>query len=155
MDEIKEKIEELVNLHLKDNDLFLVDIGVAGGKSVRKITVLVDSDQGVSIDECAKLSRRLSQDLEEQELIEGAYTIDISSPGLDQPLRLKRQYLKNIGRKVKVITNEGAEIKGTLKAVDDEAIVVEKIPTKKRPQKEEDKINFEQIKHTTVLISFK
>lgn len=155
MAEIKEKIEELVDQHLKDSDLFLVDIGAAGGKAIRKITVLVDSDQGVSIDECAKLSRRLSQDLEELDLIEGKYTLDVSSPGLDQPLMLKRQYIKNIGRKVKVITNEGAEIKGKLKEVDDEAIVVEKMPAKKQPEKIEEKINFEQIKHTTVLISFK
>lgn len=155
MAEIKEKIEELVKGHLKDEDLFLVDVEVAGGRNARKVTVLIDSDKGVSIDECAKLSRSLSEDLDQLELIEGKFNLDVSSPGLDQPLRLQRQYKKNIGRQVKVITVAGADLKGKLKAVSDEGITLEKTPSRKSLDKVEDFIRFEQIKHTKILISFK
>lgn len=155
MAEIKEKIDELVNKHLKDSDLFLVETAIAGGNNVKKITVLVDSDEGVNIDACAKLSRNLSQDLDELDVIGEKYTLDVSSPGLDQPLKLERQYKKNVGRNVKVITTEGQEIKGKLKEVQNNGIVIQSTPSKKRPEVVENKINFEQIKHTTVLVSFK
>lgn len=155
MAEIKEKIEELVNAHLKDDRIFLVDVQIAGGRNARKITVLVDSDEGVSIDECARISRSLSEDLDQMDIIEGNFFLDVSSPGLDQPLKLERQYRKNIGRNVKVVTKEGAEIKGKLKSISDEGIMLERQPSKKLKESIKDFIKFEEIKHTKVLISFK
>lgn len=155
MAEIKEKIEDLVRGYLKDDKVFLVDVQVAGGRHARKITILIDSDEGVSIDQCARLSRSLSEELDQMDLMEGNFFLDVSSPGLDQPLRLVRQYKKNIGRQVKVVTNEGAEIKGKLKSVSDEGIMLEKKPSKKLKESVEDFIEFEKIKHTKVLISFK
>ena len=155
MAEIKEKIEELVNSHLKDDSICLVDVEVAGGRAARKITVLIDSDQGVSIDACAKLSRSLSEDLEQLDLLEGNYSLDVSSPGLDQPLKLKRQYKKNIGRDVKVVMTSGAELKGKLVSVSDEGIKLERKPSAKLMDTVEDFIDFEKIKYTKILISFK
>ena len=155
MAEIKEKIEELVNSHLKDDSIYLVDVEVAGGRAARKITVLIDSDQGVSIDACAKLSRSLSEDLEQLDLLEGNYSLDVSSPGLDQPLKLKRQYKKNIGRDVKVVMTSGAELKGKLVSVSDEGIKLERKPSAKLMDTVEDFIDFEKIKYTKILISFK
>ena len=155
MAEIKEKIEELVNAHLKDENLFLVDVAVAGGRNAKKVTVLIDGDKGLGIDDCAKLSRKLSEELEQMDLFEGNYSLDVSSPGLDEPLKLFRQYKKNIGREVKVITNEGADVKGKLKEVTEDGILLAKSPTKKAPKAVEEFIKFDQIKHTKVLISFK
>lgn len=155
MAEIKEKIEELVNAHLKDENLFLVDVVVAGGRNARKVTVLIDGDKGLGIDDCAKLSRALSEELEQMDLIEGKYLLDVSSPGLDEPLKLFRQYKKNIGRNVKIMTNEGAELKGKLKGLTDEGVLLAKTPSKKAPKEVEEFIKFDQIKHTKILISFK
>lgn len=155
MAEIKEKIEELVNSHLIDDSIYLVDVEVAGGRSARKVTVLLDSDQGVSIDACARLSRSLSEDLDQLDLLEGNYSLDVSSPGLDQPLKLQRQYKKNIGREVKVVMVTGAELKGKLVSVSDEGIKLEKKPSGKLMDTVEDFIGFDKIKYTKILISFK
>lgn len=154
MAELKDKIEELVLKHL-NKDLFLVELKVSGGKNPQKVTVLIDSDKGVSIDECASVSRSLSADIEELELIDGKYILDVSSPGVDQPLKLQRQYQKNIGRNVKVLTLEGEEVKGKLKSVNDEGVTLSRKPSKKVKEAVEDFIPFDRIKYTKVIISFK
>jgi len=124
--DITPRIKDIVLQNLANDKYFLVDVIVSAGNGPKKILVLLDGDEGVNIGDCAKLSRAISQILEEEgeDIIDGAYTLDVSSPGLDHPLKLKRQYVNNIGRKVKVATNDGNTYTGKLLEVSDEAVVV-------------------------------
>jgi len=120
----------------------------------------MDGDQGVSIDACAEISRQLSAFIEEEELMTGSFILEVSSPGLDLPLKLHRQYHKNIGRKIKVLTQDDKTLKGTLKEVSEQQIVMlEEVRTKGgRKNKDNPKeitIPFDEIRKTNVLASFK
>ena len=115
--------------------------------------VLVDGDDGISIDTCAKLSRKISEEIEG--LIEGKFTLEVSSPGVDYPLSSIRQYRKNIGRRLKVTNLEDFNLKGRLQEVSDDGILL--LQEKKKGNKTESikhQIPFTEIKKTTVLIEF-
>lgn len=148
----EQKLTTLIEEHL-ESEYFLVDVILKDQKPKAKLTVLIDGDQGISIDRCAALSRWLGKYIEEENVIQGAYTLEVSSPGVDTPLRSHRQYIKNIGRKVKVSLNDGGNKAGTLEKVEETFIVIQ--PEKKGktiPEKEE--VLFDQIKKTKVMISF-
>ena len=101
--EIVDNIKNLVAGKLTDSSQFLVDVIVKGHKGPQKVLVVIDSDKGVTIDECGDLSRELSKAFDETQLFTHSYMLEVSTPGLDQPLRLKRQYRKNIGRGIRVV----------------------------------------------------
>ena len=103
---IKEKIEELVQQIIDDENIFIVDILFSGSENIKKIVLLLDSDTNLSIDDCAKISRKLGAEIEALDLIEGAFNLEVSSPGLDKPLKLIRQYKKNISRILAVTKND-------------------------------------------------
>ena len=105
---IKEKIEELVQQIIDDENIFIVDILFSGSENIKKIALLLDSDTNLSIDDCAKISRKLGAEIEALDLIEGAFNLEVSSPGLDKPLKLIRQYKKNISRILAVTKNDGS-----------------------------------------------
>ena len=105
-----EIVEDLIN---KEQE-FLVGVQVSGNPGSRKITVQIDSDKGLDINTCSQLSRQLSEILDERDIVEGGYTLEVSSPGLDQPLRLARQYRKNIGRMIKGCNNRKKNLFGAL-----------------------------------------
>ncbi len=98
------------------------------------MSILLDSDEGITIQECARISRKLGQELEEKNIIEEAYTLEVSSPGLDQPLKLIRQYRKNIGRDLKVTMLSGEILTGNLVEVKEESIVLQ-LPAPKKKSK--------------------
>lgn len=162
---LKETIEALVNQILEAHEqaaaLFLVDVTIAGNpKAHPKVTVLIDGDQGVDIDACALISRRLGNQIEERNLLENAYVLEVSSPGLDMPLQSKRQYTKNTGRKIKVLLKDGNTKTGKLMLVTDESLLLEEeIPGKKKTTAKEapaepTRIAFQDISKTNVLVSF-
>ena len=145
---------------IQDEDIFLVELIVAD-KGKLRVTVIMDGDKGISIDRCAVISRRLGAIIEERNLIEDAYQLEVSSPGLDHPLMLNRQYISNIGRKIKVELNDGTVKTGKLETVTDDKISIaiepEKGKGRKKPQPEEqsvEEIPFSDIKKTNVLVSF-
>jgi ribosome maturation factor RimP len=114
----------------------------------------LDGDKGVGIDDCAELNRMLSDALDKVNLIEGKYLLEISTPGLDHPLQLKRQYFKNRNRKVRVKTMS-ATIEGLLAGVTDEAITVQQTTgSGKKKETKEITIPFTDINKTFVLVSF-
>lgn len=154
---IKDTIEKYLDQIITDDQYFLVDILISGNAKV-KVTVLIDGDDGVDIDYCASISRQLGSKLEEDEVMDSAYVLEVSSPGLDYPLMSLRQYTKNIGRRIKVDTEEGTTYKGTLLNANDASIVVNnevKEKGKKKITEEETEIPFQSIKKTKVLVSFK
>lgn len=160
----EEKIGQWVQemLDTQDDSLFLVDISILDAKNSQKVVVHLDGDEGISIDTCAEISRKLGNLMEEEELISESYTLEVSSPGLDLPLKMHRQYIKNIGRRVKVLLQDNTTLKGELTQVSEQQIVLQeelkiksKDKSKKRGETKEVVIPFQDIKKTNVLASFK
>lgn len=151
--ELVQKIKELAESHLNDPSHFLVDVLISKYKPT-KIVVQLDGDKGVSIDACAEVSRKLSEDLETLNLIEGAYNLEVGTPGLDVQLKLKRQYYANIGRLVKVQVKSRNYIEGKLLEVSEEKIVVETPSKEKKKELVKVEILFSDIEKTIVTVSF-
>ena len=156
MSDLKHVIVDLVEKHLPDAEHFIVEVKIERVADKTKVLVLVDADQGMTIAACAKLSRALSGELETSELLEDAYTLEVSSPGLDYPLTEKRQYLKNQGRSLKVYLQTGEEILGKLKEVEELGIKlgVTKKEKGKKSVEEERIVSFTEIKKSIVQVSF-
>ncbi|WKN32873.1 ribosome maturation factor RimP [Porifericola rhodea] len=161
---IEVQIEQLVQQILEeqqDPSLFLVDVSVSSAKNSQKVIIHLDGDEGISIDTCALVSRKLGAIIEEQDLISGSFTLEVSSPGLDLPLKMHRQYTKNIGRRVKVLLQDNTTVKGELSKVEEGQIIVQeelknksKDKSKKQGGTKEIVIPFQDIKKTNVLASF-
>jgi ribosome maturation factor RimP len=153
--DIVAEIRRIAESELTDQSQFIVDVIVSSKQGPRKILVLLDSDNGIKIDECADLSRALSNVLDEVTWLEDSYLLEVSTPGLDHPLKLKRQYHKNIGRRLKVKVLEKME-EGKLIAVADEMITLEQeIGTGKKKEIKTIGIPFTDIEKAFVLVSFK
>jgi ribosome maturation factor RimP len=152
---VEKRVKELVEEKIADRpDLFLVDVKMhLNGK----LAILVDGDNGVAIADCVAISRHVGYHLEEENTIDQAYNLEVSSPGIDTPLQSLRQYNKNIGRSVSIKLNDGSKREGKLLSADETAIVIEeKIKEKgKKVQSVENSIPLDQISETKVLISFK
>lgn len=136
---------------------FLVDVLFKSkNPHVQKLLVIVDGDQGISIDDCADLSRSISDWLDAQDNITSPFTLEVSTPGLDQPLKLVRQYRKNTGREVKVHTRGGQVIIGTLAEVTDDSVCVAMAARgAKKGEAQTTTLPFAEIEKTFVVVSFK
>lgn len=149
-------INELISEKLAEKECFVVELDVRTGNN---ILLEIDSPKGISIQDCVDLSRAIEHNLDRE--IED-FELHVSSAGLDKPFRVREQYIKNIGKEVKVITKDSEKIKGILKEVGEEEITVEysykeRIEGKKKKQTiiKQEKIPFDNIKETTIIISFK
>ena len=153
---LEDTIREITEAAISDNRLFLVDVVVSARKGPKKVLIVVDGDQGVSIDDCATISREVSDRIEKGDLLgEESYTLEVSTPGLDQPLKLKRQYIKNIGRKLKLKLADKIQ-EGRLTEVKEDTIVLEQeTGTGKKKEIINTEIDFSQIEKAFVLVSFK
>lgn len=147
-------IAGMVEQFIDNDELFLVDVNVKGKAGNLKIQVFIDGDDLVDIDECSKISRKLSDELEEQDIIEGRYILEVSSPGADKPLKLIRQYAKHVGRELEVLTNKNKKYQGVLLDIIDEKIElsVKSGKVKKELNSETLKLPFEEIEHSKVII---
>lgn len=164
------KITELLQPYLANDHFYVVDVKVAGARGGKlKVTVLLDSDAGITIDECATISRQLGNQLEEMNFFgEAPFTLEVSSPGVDFPLTTPRQFRRNLGRSLTLTLTDGKTLKGKLDSVADEQIVLDVEPVKlsKTKKKALEAIGvvpdpqgptpfcFEQIKQASVEISF-
>lgn len=152
---IEDKVSALVEEKIADrDDLFVVDVKM---HSNGKLEVLVDGDHGISIQDCAAISRHVGFRLEEEDAIPHAYRLEVSSPGIDRPLSTVRQYRKNIGRAIQVSLQDGTTKTGKLLEVADESVtIVETIKEKgKKAVEQQQTISLENITTIKVLISFK
>lgn len=124
MPEVKDKIEKWLEPVLQDQTIFLVEVKVLlGGK---RIEVFLDTDTGIGIDQCAAISRQLEKHLDESGLVPENYVLEVSSPGMSNPLKVPRQFKKRIGRVLEIWTNDGTFIEGTLKNATESEIEIEK-----------------------------
>lgn len=136
-----------------DQDIFLVDMKV---KPTNNIKIYLDADSGLGIEKCIKINRALYKMIEEASIYtDGDFSLEVSSPGIDEPLKLHRQYLKNTGREVEVMMNDGVKKEGKMVAVTDEHITIEYTEGKgKKAVQHSIDIPFNQIKQTKVQIKF-
>lgn len=152
----KELVKGIAEKHLEGTSMFLVDVAVRPGNI---IVVEVDSDNAIGIDDCITLSRdiesHLDRDVEDFEL-------EVGSSGLTSPFRIPRQYQKNIGNEVEVLTKAGQKLSGVLKSSDDNGFVltvtkmVKPEGAKKKTAVEEDHaFEYKDVKYTKYLIRFK
>ena len=152
MPEIIEKIYALVEPLLEGTDIFIVNIKV---KPVNNIKVYLDADSGLSIDKCTMVNRKLYAQIEAEQMFpDGDFSLEVSSPGVDEPLLQARQYKKNIGRKVTVTDTGDVEKTGLMKEVTDDHIVLEMKGAKTKDANIIVEIPFTNIKKTVVQIIF-
>lgn len=133
--------------------IFLVEIRI---KPTNNVKVFLDADTGVSLDKLIQYNRKLYKDLEETVFFPGNdFSLEVSSPGLDEPLKLHRQYLKNVGRSVEVIRLDGVKNEGKLVTVSDTDIIIEEEKGKgKKKELVHHTVPFSAIKATRVQIKF-
>ncbi|MFS0488882.1 ribosome maturation factor RimP [Leadbetterella byssophila] len=149
---LKDTVIKLVEDLIRDTDYYIVEIAVSDSKIRRKVSIFLDSDAGITIDQCTEVSRKLGLQLEE--VIDEAFTLEVSSPGADSPLKFERQYVKNIGRSLKILKVDGSEIKGKLVSVENGSITIE-TEAKKKVKSETVALSLDEIKEAKVIISFK
>jgi len=153
--DIEKRVTELVEEKIADRpDLFLVSVKM---HSSGKLVILVDGEKGIGIADCAAISRHVGFHLEEENVIEDAYNLEVSSPGIDAPLVLPRQYVKNVGRQLAIKMADGSKREGKLTGMTEDAIVIEETIKEKGKKAEivESAVPLAQITETKVLISFK
>jgi len=147
-------IETLVGQLLSETeDTFLVSINI---KPTNNIKVFLDADSGLNIDKCVKINRAMYRTIEEKGWYpDGNFSLEVSSPGIDEPFKKFRQYKKNIGRNVAIILNDGKAVEGKLLEANENFIQLEHTEGKnKKAVIVVNEIPFNQIKQTTVLIAF-
>lgn len=149
-----ETIEALVQKIIEGvEDIFLVSVRI---KPINNIKVFLDSDIGVNIDKCARINRSMYKVIEEEGWYpEGNFSLEVSSPGIDEPLRLPRQFKKNIGRNVAVTLMDDTMLEGTLIEVNDHGILVEyKEGKNKKAVVLSKEVAYSQMRQTIVQVSF-
>lgn len=146
-----EKIVTLAEPILEGTDMFIVRIK---NKPTNNIKLFIDADSGMSIGKCADINRKLYKLIEEDGLFpDGDFSLEVSSPGVDEPLVYPRQYVKNVGRKILVTLQDGTEQLGVLKEVSETALSIEKQVGKKKKETEMVDIPLSDINKTVVQIS--
>jgi ribosome maturation factor RimP len=123
--DLREKIEELALPYLSPIDAFIIDIQLVPGDRRKVVQLFIDTDTGITIAQCAEINRQLGSAIEVTNIIEDSFVLQVSSPGLEKPLKLLRQYQRNIGRKFKVRfqkEDQIAEVSGMLTAIDSELL---------------------------------
>lgn len=152
----KEKVERLLDAAiLERSHLFLIDLKI---DEANKINVVLDGDNGVNLQDCIDISRVVEQDLDREE---NDFSLEVASAGVSSPLKLVRQYKKNIGRKLKVKTTDDQEIEADLVDADESGISLEwkarepkKIGKGKETVEKSVNLPYSEIKEAIVVISF-
>lgn len=151
----KKALTEFIEKKLEGADLFLVDVEVSPANEIR---VEIDSDTGVDIDRCVELTRDIEQEFDRDT---EDYELEVGSAGLTSPFKVKRQYEKNIGREVEVLSADGKKYKGLLRQVGPDSFTIvceEKVKPEgsKRPviEKVEHTFGYDGVKYTKYLLQF-
>lgn len=149
-------IQEIVEQYVSGTSMFLVDVAIRPGNIV---VVEIDGDEGVSIDDCITLSRKIESQLDRDT---EDFELEVGSAGITSPFKILRQYQKNIGKEVEVLTRSGQKLKGILKSCSEEGFILT-ITKKEKPEGAKRKIDvqedlpfkYDEVKYTKYIISFK
>ena len=152
----KNLVKNIVEAHIDDTDMFLVDVIVKPGNV---IVVEIDSEQGIGIDDCATLSRKIEAALDRDN---EDFELEVGSAGITSPFKILRQYQKNIGNEVEVLSKDWRKLSGMLKDANEANFtltITKKVKpegAKRKMDVEEDLIfGYDEIKYTKYLIRFK
>jgi ribosome maturation factor RimP len=147
-----EVVQKLLQPLLVD-DIFLVDIKI---KPINNIKIYLDADAGLGIERCIKINRALYKVMEEMGIYpDGDFSLEVSSAGVDEPLKMHRQFLKNIGRNVEAKLNDDSVKEGKLLAADENGITIEYTEGKnKKAVTHTVTLPFTDIKQTKVQVKF-
>ncbi|MCK9613017.1 MAG: ribosome assembly cofactor RimP [Bacteroidales bacterium] len=145
----EKQLSRIINKKLQDTELFLVEVSIGRGN---RITVYIDSDKYVSIDDCATLSRHIESELNRD--VED-FELEVSSAGLDRPLKITRQYTKNIGNDLKITLHDNKIIVAALLGADEKEVhlLIPEDKKNKNPELEL-KLKYNEIKKAQVIIKF-
>lgn len=152
MENLTDKILAIIEERFKEPDLedcFLVEMKLNN----TKVEIYIDTDEGVSFKKCQKLSRAVEAYLDESLALGEKYTLEVSSPGIGRPLKFKRQYPRNIGRKMKLKLKDGSKIEGKFIAMENDILTIESKGQKKK-EVIKNEIEFESIESSKILITF-
>jgi ribosome maturation factor RimP len=149
---LSEKITELVQPAVEKAGFFLEDVHVVSPGKHRIVTCIVDGQTPLNLDQVTSVSRDISELLDAADFMDdAAFTLEVTSPGVDRPLTLPRHWLKNVNRLVKVINQDGSVVNGRITTVEDSQVVlIEDIKGKTK----EHLVQFASIKRATVEIEF-
>ncbi|MCX3267163.1 ribosome assembly cofactor RimP [Pedobacter agri] len=153
--QVEKRVADLVEEKIADRpELFLVEVKMLPNN---KLIIHVDGDEGISIQDCVAISRHVGFHLEEENVIEQAYNLEVSSPGVGEPLKLNRQYVKNVGRTLNIKLNGGLKKEGKLLSVTENNLLIEESVKEKgkKATTVQTEVSFNDILETSVLISFK
>ena len=148
----EKQLTKLIGEHFEGSEFFLVDLVLKPGN---QISIFIDGDQRVTIEACRLLSRFLEDNLDRET---EDFDLTVSSAGADRPLKLPRQYRKNIGNELDLVTGKGDKITGRVLAADESGIEIELPPAKKTKAPQEPvklRLTFDEIKTAKEVISFK
>ncbi|GAB4289554.1 MAG: ribosome maturation factor RimP [Ignavibacteriaceae bacterium] len=145
------KIEEIARKLSAENNLILVDVVLRGSPASRVVEIFIDGERNISAEDCALFSRQMLKIIEQENLFKSGFRLDVSTPGIERPLKYLKQFPKHINRNFEIIYSENDEkkkITGKLLAVEDNSLY---FSTK---ESESLKIDFNRILQARVLISF-
>lgn len=150
----EKRVQELVEEKIKGSELFIVEVRVSGGN---RISIALDRPTKLNVGDCAEVSRYveagLNRDVED-------FEITVSSPGLEQPLKVLNQFLKHQGRNVRVVLKDGRLLRGKMNSANEEGITLEVFRENKKKNKEQKQneivnLKYPEIKETKIEITFK
>jgi ribosome maturation factor RimP len=129
MKELKEKLKGILSPLIQDNKVELIDLEIKGTGPYSILRIYVDRPGGITLDECARLSSKLSDFLDVEDLIPHRYTLEVSSPGLDRPLTSEKDFSRKIGEKVKIFLKEPMgkknELEGQIKDLKEDKLFLD------------------------------
>ena len=157
---VKREVNRLIEPIIDEMGFELVNVEYLSEYGRWVLRVYVDEEGGITLDDCARVSREIGNLIDVQDIVPHEYVLEVSSPGIGRPLKLKRQYINNIGRKLELKLKEGKPQSGMLSAVEEDTITIlkevkQKGGKKKAKASEEVQIPFEEIKKAVVVVSFK
>ena len=112
--DLVQSVEQLIEPVLEAQGIELVELALSGNDRRRMLRLFVDRPEGISIGECAGLSRSLADVLDTHDPIQGSYTLEVSSPGLTRALETPRDFERALGKLVKIVCRDGSLLVGTL-----------------------------------------
>lgn len=139
---------DIIHSTLGGSDKFLVDLKIT---TDNRIFVSIDGDNGIIIDDCVELSRAIENSLNREE---EDFELNVASAGLDTPLKLARQYKKNIGQDLQVTTFDGEQLTGTLTEANDEQFVIQPTHGKKKAPLDPVTFKYRDVKKAMIVIHF-
>ena len=150
------KVTKLLEKALDENpSLFLIDFSITENNKIR---VILDGDSGVTVENCMAISRAIEHNLDREE---EDFSLEVMSAGVSEPLKITRQYKKNIGRNIKVKTLEGSVLEGNLTDVNDETFIIKWKTREPKPVgkgkitvQKEAQLHYDEISEAKVMIKF-